>query len=1059
MRSQIRFSLLGTLVAASLAISAPAAQAAFGIEKFVAVNCKAGHEACAQKTVGPFSEPNEPTKEEAEEAGYIQAGGHVPFGITDFKVNTEGELLKGEQKPVEGKAVTHIRTDVAPGLATSPPAVPECLMEDKKHEHEFGVKEAIPGTGFYTAPTCTGETVIGENKATVFVPGGVGDLPLHGSVYNLVPSQGLSSEFGVALELPKPLTEGILKKAFAEHPLELPEPEKKLTEEFLETQQYFAHTLIEGSVEWAKEEKGTNQGDYHDYFEINVSPALPLVSSRLVFKGNVEHEETGRGDFITNATNCPGNNTTRLAVTDAEGTTVTKPYTTPIGLSGCNLVRFEPTFTVTPATTERDQADGLTTEVGLTRHPKSAEIDSSQLKTAVVQLPEGMTLNESAAREITEHCTPEQIGIHTRNPVACPAGSKIGTVILNVPGLPPESLTGNLYLGGPASGPISSPPYIMYIDAESSRYGVSVRLKGEVTPNEVTGQLTTTFSENPEQPFTNAILHFNQGVFAPLANPLVCGPATTNTSLIPYTGTPAQSPFSQFVVDSNGKAAACASPLPFSLTQSTQDSSANAGGHTNATFNLVRPSGDQYLSRVRTTLPAGLAGAIPAVTLCGEPQASTGSCPSNSQIGTATVEAGAGLVPFTFKGPVYMTGPYSGAPFGLSIAVAAVAGPFNLGTVVTRAKVSVDPHTAQVIVEASLPRIVKAVGMPSSGILLRLRKISVAVNKQGFLYNPTNCSPLSTETTAYAFTAPGGGETASFNLASSFQVGNCGALSFKPAFKATSNAKTSKLNGASLETTINEPAGQANIKSVTVQLPLQLPSRLTTLQQACLAATFEADPFHCPKGSFVGGVRANTPLLPSKMTGPAILVSHANLAFPDLDLVLEGNGVRVILVGNTDIKKGITTTKFASTPDVQVSSVTVNLPVGPHSSLAAFGSLCAKPLLMPTTLVGWNGKTIKQTNKILVRGCPVKILRHRVRGNAAFVTVQTFAAGRVSGGGASLATVYRRLRGPATITLRVPLSRSGQGRGRPFSTRLRVGFVPSARREHASISFAGVRFS
>jgi hypothetical protein len=1047
MRSHIRFLLPAVLVAASCAILAPAAQAAFGVEKFVAVNCKATFEECASEEQEPlpglvYFEPKEVSKEEAEEQGYTQAGGHVPFGITDFKVNTEG-ALPATQKPVEGKAVTHIRTDVAPGLATSPPAVPQCLIEDPKNEHQFGVKEVVQGTGFYPEPTCEPSTEIGENKATVFA-GAAGDLPLEGAVYNLVQRPGLASEFGVALELPKPLTEHILNEIF------------KGTQPKIETGQYFAHTLIEGSVEWAKEAKGTGQGDYHDYFELNVSPALPLISSRLIFNGNVEHN--GRGDFITNATNCPGNNTTRIALTDTEGTTVTRSFTTPVGLSGCNLVPFEPTFAVTPATTEHDQSDGATTELGLTRHPKSAEIDSSQLKTAAVQLPEGMTFNESAAREITEGCTPEQIGIHTSNPVSCPAGSKIGTVVLNVPGLPPESLTGNLYLGRPAGGPISSPPYIMYIDAESARYGVSVRLKGEVVPNEATGQLTITFSENPEQPFTTAILRLNAGVLAPLANPLVCGTAITSTSLTPFSGTPAQSPFSPFVVDSNGKGGACSAPLPFSLTQSTEDSSANAGGHASTTFNLVRPGGDQYLSRVRTTLPAGLVGAIPAVTLCGEPQASTGTCPATSQIGTATVEAGAGPAPFSFRGPVYMTGPYNGAPFGLSIAVAAVAGPFNLGTVVTRATVAVDPSTARVIVEATLPRIVKAAGMPSSGILLRLRKISVAVNKQGFLFNPTNCSPLSTDTTAYGFTAPNGGETASTNVASPFQVGNCGALPFKPAFVASTSARTSKANGASLETTLTQLPGQANVKSVTVQLPIALPSRLTTLQKACLAATFERSPISCPSGSFVGSAKVVTPVLPVPMTGSAILVSHANEAFPDLDLVLDGDGVRVILVGNTDIKKGITTTKFASTPDVPVSSATVNLPTGPHSALAAFGNLCTKSLVMPTTIVGQNGVTVKQNTKISVKGCPVRILRRRVSGSNVFVTVQTSAAGRISGGGGSLRSVYRHVSKAGTYTLKVPLSAGGRRRHRPFRTRVRAGFVPSSRSEPSSAAFASVRF-
>jgi hypothetical protein len=378
--------------------------------------------------------------------------------------------------------------------------------------------------------------------------------------------------------------------------------------------------------------------------------------------------------------------------------------------------------------------------------------------------------------------------------------------------------------------------------------------------------------------------------------------------------------------------------------------------------------------------------------------------------------------------------------------------------VVTRATVGVDPITAKVIVEATLPRIVKAVGMPSSGILLRLRKISVAVNKQGFLFNPTNCSPLSTESTVYGFTAPNGPETGSANVASPFQVGNCGALAFKPAFTASTTAKTSKANGASLETTITQPSGQANVKSVTVQLPIALPSRLTTLQKACLAATFEQSPISCPSGSFVGSAKAITPVLPVPMTGSAILVSHANEAFPDLDLVLDGDGVRVILVGNTDIKKGITTTKFASTPDVPVSSATVNLPTGPHSALAAFGNLCTKSLVMPTTIVGQNGSTFKQNTKISVKGCPVRILRRRVSGSSVFVTVQTSAGGRISGGGGSLRSVYRHVSKAGTYTLKVPLSAAGRRRHRPFSTRVRAGFVPSSRSEHASAAFASVRF-
>ncbi|HWF31186.1 MAG TPA: hypothetical protein VG188_01370 [Solirubrobacteraceae bacterium] len=1033
MRSSVRRSFFALLVGALIAVLAPAAaQAAIGIEKLVAVNCGVGHEGCGQEATGktdvlgtPVFVPKEPSKAESEAEGFTQAGGHVPFGITDFKVTTEGEIPA--QKPTG--VTTHIRTDVAAGLATSPSAVPMCTDE------QFGAAEAVPGTGFYNAPTCSGESLIGEQNATVFAEG-VGDLALAGSVYNLEQANGLAAEYGVALKLPIPITKGILEKAFAEKGHPLGEP----TEKALEEKQYYAHTLIEGSVEWGKQARGTNAGDYHDYFEIDVSPALPLIRSRLVFFGR-----SGNGSFITNATSCPGDNTTRIALTGEEKTTVDRSFTTPVGLSGCGLVPFDPTFGLSAGTNESgfDQPDGISTSVGLTRHPGATEIDSSQLKVAAVKLPEGMTLNPSAAAGLTA-CTPAQARIHSEAPgTDCAATSAIGTVSLDVPTLPNGSLTGTLYLGGPETGPITNPPYIVYVDAESPRYGVSVRLKGETFPNAATGQLTTVFSENPEQPFTNIVLSFKGGALAPIANPLSCAAGRAEGSFLPYTEIGSKTIATPF--SSTG----CPSTIPFSLSQTTSNQTANAGGNTSYTFSLTRPAGNQYLGAVKTTLPAGLVGQIPKATQCTEAQASAepSQCPDSSQIGVASAIAGAGPTPFAFGGgKVYLTGPYQGAPFGLLVTVPAVAGPFNLGEVKTRARINIDPFTARVTTTANIPTIQR-------GIPTRLRGVTISINKQGFLLNPTNCSALSTDSTVTST------DGASQNLASPFQVGNCNLLKFKPAFKATTSSKTSKANGASLETTLNEVPGQANVKSVKVQLPKALPSRLTTLQKACPAATFEADPFKCPSGSFVGGARANTPTLPGKLSGPAILVSHANEAFPDLDLVMEANGVRAILIGNTDIKNGITTTTFASTPDVPVSSITVNLPLGAHSALAANGNLCANPLVMPTTMTGQNGVVVKQNTTIKVNTCGVRVVGHKVVGNTAYITVRTFAAGRISGKGASVATRFRKLaKAQKKVTIKVPLSRAGSRRRGPFKVKLRVGFVPKAKGARSSAAFVTVTF-
>jgi len=200
-------------------------------------------------------------------------------------------------------------------------------------------------------------------------------------------------------------------------------------------------------------------------------------------------------------------------------------------------------------------------------------------------------------------------------------------------------------------------------------------------------------------------------------------------------------------------------------------------------------------------------------------------------------------------------------------------------------------------------------------------------------------------------------------------------------------------------------------------------------------------------------------VLSGKLKGPAILVSHANAAFPDLDLVLETEGVRVILVGNTNIKNAITTTSFATLPDVPVSSITVNLPIGGHSALAGNGNLCASSLVMPTTITGQNGFQVKQNTKMSVLGCGVRIVGEKVIGNTAYITVQTFEAGRISGSGPNLASTYRYLgRAEKTATLKVSLSRGGRGRGRPLRVRLRVGFVPKKRGAAKSAASRTVTF-
>ncbi|HEV7938950.1 MAG TPA: hypothetical protein VGP18_13120 [Solirubrobacteraceae bacterium] len=1048
---RVRSLLFGTVACAftvayvAMALAAPAAQAAgFGVERFVAANCIAGHENCVEELFkGAYPLPKEPTVEEAKAVGYTQAGGHPSYGITAFKVNTEGEFPNAVPAGLlTGGPVTHIRTDVAPGVSTNPTTVASCSM--KQFDSNDEEKEAIAGTGFYPAPSCSANTEIGVNRVVVAalvepVHDIFEDVPLAGKVYNLVQPFGLSSDFGVALELPQPLTEAFLKQAFAEHPIGDPTLEKELEEGH-----YFAHTLIEGHVEWA--------GDYHDYYEINTSPTLPLISSILTLRGNIGEE--GKGGFITNPSNCapPGPATTNTVTLQSQaGQKAERIYTTPIGTEGClggtsltvppfafKAPPFAPTFSVKPATTQSDQPDGITTELAVPHDPSPTGIDSSQLKNATIVMPEGMTLNPSAATGL-KTCSEAQIGIKTRNPVTCPAESRLGSVTLKVPDLPEsEPLKGHLFLGG--AEPLKGSPYTVYLEAESARYGVSVRVQGTVETNESTGRVTAKFLNTPEQPFSNVKIVFKEGALAPIANSLSCGAATVETSLVPYTATATQSPFSTFLVDSNGSGGACASPLPFALTQSTTSQPATGGAPTSFTFNLARADGQQYLSHVTTALPLGLVGKIASVPLCPEPQASTGvGCPSESQIGTATTTVGSGSAPVQFSGPVYLTGPTNGAPYGMTTVINAAIGPFSLGNVVVRSKIEVNPYTSQVTVSSEVPTIFK-------GIPLRMKTLSLTINGQGFLVNPTSCAAQTTTTT---LTSSGG---ATQSLSTPFQATNCSALAFAPKFGASSGAKTSRANGASLVTNVNVPAGGANFKSVLVTVPKQLPSRLSTLKNACLEATFNSNPSLCPANSKVGTARIKTPVLPGQLSGPAYFVSHGGAAFPDLDLVLTGDNVTVILVGNTNIAKGVTTTNFASTPDVPFTGFELNLPTGPNSAVAANGNLCKQSLVMPTTITAQNGKVFKQNTKINVTGCPVTVVSHAAKKGKAVVVVRVPEAGRVSGGGSNLKTVYKNPAKQQNVTLEVPVTSSR----RPLSVKVRVGFTPKAKGKKTSTAFATV---
>jgi hypothetical protein len=691
---------------------------------------------------------------------------------------------------------------------------------------------------------------------------------------------------------------------------------------------------------------------------------MERVSSEIGFPGLVSIPSSApRVPFLTNPTSCspaalvvrgdswqdPGNFNSVSVSHDPDGT--------PFVFEGCERLPFSPRIAVQPLTEKADAPTGLNVDLTVPQNFAPDGLATSHLRRTVVSLPQGISISPSAAVGITS-CGSAEVGLGNNDAPACPAASKIGTVSIETP-LLTEQLVGDVILGRQNDNPFHS-LLAMYLSVKGP--GFYLKFPGKVESDPVTGQVTATFDDTPQLPFSHLVLHLYGGSLAALATPDACGSYETHTALTPWSGTATVNLGTPFAITSG-----CSGGFTPSFAAGVTDPV--AGQNTGFVLRFSREDGQQHLRSITTSLPEGLLAKVAGVPLCSDAQAAAGTCGAESLVGTTEAAAGPGASPVRLPGNVYLTGPYKGAPYGLAIVVRAVAGPYDLGTVVVRAAIHIDPHDAHVtVVSDDIPHILDATGADgqADGFVLRIREIEVSMTRPGFMINPTSCDATSVGASAESW------EGSSAALSTRFQIANCAALAFSPKFSASTAGKTSRANGASLDAKLLVGgAGQANIHVVSVSLPKQLPSRLTTIQKACPEDTFAANPAACPVASRIGSATTTTPLLAGTLSGPAYLVSHGGAAFPDLVVVLQGDGVTFDLVGAINISsKGITSTKFATAPDVPLSSFELKLPQGPHSVLAANGSLCAKPLVMPTSMTAYNGKQITQQTKITVTGCP-----------------------------------------------------------------------------------------
>ncbi|HEY5344388.1 MAG TPA: hypothetical protein VIJ66_12125 [Solirubrobacteraceae bacterium] len=987
-------------------VGAASARKAFRIERFSLQTTAPRQEMIGNN--GYFNVVNEPY-------AFTQAGGH-PDALT-FDIEFASEQARNSGNVIES-IVTQDPKDIVtvlpPGLLGNPTAVPRCSLTVLTGENA----------------ACSPSTQIGLIRLKF---GGGENLS---PIYNMVPEAGQSAEFA----------------------LNVSGSDFFLTAHLVHTAQGYGFTVADNGIPPINIREaeltfwGVPAEARYDWMrglhcsDTEASTGEPLCGH--FGGGGGKSAGVEPVPFLTMGTDCSAGPQVAEVRTDSWETPgsvgvdgaysagyKTASWVMP-RLTGCNLLAFDPGVEVSPESQVADEPVGLGVNIKMPQPEAPASNGAPHLRNAVVTLPEGMSISPGIVDGIQacEESGPE--GINFTGPESeevaadgewqlaaghCPAASTVGTTEAITPDLN-EPVHGHVYLARPACGGAGQEPcteqdaldgrlYQLYLEFGGEgvlgNTGIHVKAHGYVEANPATGQLTTVVDENPQVPLNEVKIHLNGGPRAPLDNPTVCGPATTSTDLTPWSepgvtplpealsvsGTPDATPSSFF------KVTGCpAGGPPFAPGLLAGTVSPQAGQYSSFTLNLTRQDREQFVKGIQIHTPPGLLGMLSSVQLCGEPQANDGTCPESSKIGTTRVASGAGSHPFEIEGTVYLTGPHGGAPFGLSVVTPAVAGPFNLGLVVVRASIAVNPVDSTLTVTTdetgpyALPQIL-------DGVPLRLKRITVDIDRPGFMFNPTNCA-------AQQITAVlSGSGNAKATVSTPFAAAGCASLAFKPQFAVSTSGKTSKAAGASLDAKLSYPAGsvgsEANIAWVKVDLPKQLPSRLTTLQKACTAAQFEANPAGCPTASIVGTVRASTPLLPVGLTGPVYFVSHGGEAFPSLIVVLQGDGVRVDLTGSTFISHaGITSSTFKTVPDVPVSTFEIYLPEGRYSALAANGNLCAptrtvtvkhtttrnikghkvrrtvktrtvRPasLIMPTEMVAQNGAVFKQDTKIAVTGC------------------------------------------------------------------------------------------
>jgi hypothetical protein len=719
-----------------------------------------------------------------------------------------------------------------------------------------------------------------------------------------------------------------------------------------------------------------------DVVNRNANSSAPLPSAEIIFWGEPSdpaHDyerglcledisgndgescppEAASETFLRLPTSCPGTPLQWGAEADSyvhPGVFYSRQASTP-AMTGCDLLPFEPTsISLAPTTRTTSAPTGLDVALALPQTSALGEAPTADLKKAIVTLPEGMTINPSAAGGLVA-CDDQRLGLGERRVAECPEASRIGSVKLETP-LLDHPISGSVYLRTQGStDPASGQMFRTAIEIRSDEDGVDLKLPGQVAADPNTGRLTVTFDENPQLPFSKLELHLKAGPRAPLTTPSSCGTKAPVVELSPWSGTEAVHPQSSFTIDQG-----CA-PHGFAPGFEAGTGNPLAGQPSPFVLRLSRGDDQVDFDSLTAELPPGISAVLKEVPYCpdaaleaaqkrsGVAEQAGPSCPAASQVGSVNVRAGEGPNPFYVAGKAYLAGPYRGAPLSLAVVTPALAGPFDLGTVVVRSALFVDPTDAHVrIVSDPLPQIF-------GGVPLHIRSIEVDVDRPSFTLNPTSCNPMAIDATI----AGAGG--ASANLSQHFQVGECGRLPFKPRLSLKLKGKTNRGAHPAFSATLRMPPGGTNIAKAQVTLPHSEFLDQGHLDNVCTRVQFAAE--QCPQGSAYGHARAITPLLDQPLEGPVYLRSNPEHELPDLVADLRGQ-IHVVLDGRIDSPHGGIRNTFEVVPDAPVSKFTLTMQGGKKGLLQNSTNLCNSTNRATALFDGQSGKVSDSRPKLAI---------------------------------------------------------------------------------------------